>query len=105
MSNIETDMQLVSAGFCPCEDRVRDVRARAYVPHNHPTIYRQVWYAFEGFVLVNSVHKILLLWREQYWALKRHAVRSNKVMCLVWRQLLRYTKWRICGGCSWDCEI
>jgi len=55
VSNIETDMQLVSAGFCPCEDRVRDVRARACVPHNHPTVYRKVWFAIEDFVLLSSV--------------------------------------------------
>lgn len=55
MSNIETDMQLVSAGFCPCEDRVRDISARACVPHNHSTLYHEVWFAIEGVVLVSSV--------------------------------------------------
>jgi len=57
VSNIETDMQLVSAGFCLCENRVREVRtrARARVPHNHPTLYREVSCAIEGFVLVSSV--------------------------------------------------
>jgi hypothetical protein len=57
VSNIETDMQLVTAGFCPCENRVREVgaRARACVPNNHPTLYHEVCYDIERFVVVSSV--------------------------------------------------
>jgi hypothetical protein len=55
VSNIETDMQLVSAGFCPCEDRVGEARACVCVPRNCWTIFNEIWYANEGFVLVSAV--------------------------------------------------
>jgi len=73
VSNIETDMQLVSAGFCPCENRVRDVRARGCVPHNHPTVYHEVWFAIEGFVIVSSV--------SQYFTSEERALLGFETPC------------------------
>ena len=68
VSNIETDMQLVSDDFCLCENRVREVRARARacVPHNHPTLYREVCYAAEGLVNIFIINLQYILSTQQY---------------------------------------